>query len=521
MPNLGKAVKGSAKVDDPLSVEQDVVRQSEQRRKQEVLLCARLEELMNEEQTMARTSLRQIQQRWLTVLRAQKTKELRAEIEVVRHTFEKTLDRKNAVIHMLSIDLAEAEEQYRLALRTHLGNVDSLIDLQNRRMSDLDQQFEYDLINLKREFELERAEIQRRHELEKADLRLILENMKAEAEREDRKLQEETSESHDTAIEKMDEEKKQMQNELIKITDGLRSQISQQYSEFNTSAELHLKEYTDLTRADEKSAKEIEGQMRKIQKLQESISTWKSNLTNNIRECEERNSAMKAEKETIARHFKELKLKMQHWRTAEEKRLAQLVTSARSTKQDLTSKGEQAERVLRLVELCGALETERERVLRFDTDVSTQEVQADVASRVKKYVEHKAMAGDRGPSDIVTMEQLLALEDDSDLSASAAEEWKLMERFWLRYNKVVLDVAAIEQEQFHLNNENQKLRNLLKQYLDGISVNHEVMATRNNLLQATKLKGMTAEEAKGQSRSNVPVIEGKKVISEATKQRVF
>jgi hypothetical protein len=514
-------MKGSAQIDDRLGVEQDVVRQAELRRRQEVLLSARLEELMTEEKTLAQTALMDIQNRWLTVLRGQKTKELQAEIDVVRHQFEKTLDRKNAVVQMLSMDLGEAEEQYRLALRTHLGNVDALIDLQNRRMSDLDQQFEDDLINLKREFELERTEIQRRHDLEKADLKLILENMKAEAEKEDRKLQEETSESHDTAIEKMDEEKKQMQNELIKITDGLRSQISQQYSEFQSSAELHLNEYTNLTKADEKSAKEIEGQMRKIQKLQESISTWKSNLTNNIRECEERNSAMKAEKETIARHFKELKLKMQQWRKREEKRLADLVTNARDSKLELTSKGEQAERVLRLVELCTALETERERVLRFDTDINVQEVQADVTSRVKKYVEQQALAGEQGASDILTMNQLLALDDDSSLSASAAEEWKLMERFWLRYNKVVLDVAAIEQEQFHLNNENQKLRNLLKQYLDGISVNHEVMASRNNLLQATRLKGMTAEESKGQSRSAINIVEGKKVFAEAAKQRAF
>lgn len=521
MPAFGKAVKGSAKVDDPLQVEQDVVRQAENRRKQEVLLSARLEELMKEEQTMARTSLKDIQCRWLTFLRAQKHKELTAEIDIVRHTFEKTLDRKNAVVQMLSQDLKEAEEQYRLALRTHLGNVDALIDLQNRRTADLDEQFETDLINLKREFELERAEIQKRHELEKADLKLILENMKAEAEREDRKLQEETSESHDTAIEKMDEEKKQMQGELLKITDGLRAQISAHYTDFNNTAELSLKDYTDLTRQDEKSAKEIDGQMRKIQKLQENISTWKSNISNNFRECEERNAAMKAEKEAIAKHFKELKLKMQQWRKTEEKRLAELVTCARGTKQELQKKSEQAERILRLVELCNALETERERVLRFDTDVSVQEVQADVSNRVKQYVEQQALAGQHGHNDVVTMEQMLALEDESDLSASAAEEWKLMERFWLRYNKVVLDNAAIEQEQFHLQNENTKLRNLLKQYLDGISVNQEVMASNNNLLQAQKIKGMQTAEERTQKggMSGITVIEGVKVVAEAGKQR--
>jgi hypothetical protein len=521
MPGFGKAVKGLAKVDDPLTVEAEATKQVDSRRRQEVLMCARLQELLLEEEGLAKTSMKQIQVRWLTFLRAQKHKELTGEIDIVRHTFEKTLDRKNAVIQMLSMDLEEAEEQYRLALRTHLGNIDSLVDLHNRRMADLDQHFENDLIELKREFELERTEIQRKHELEKADLKLILENMKAEAEREDRKLQEETSESHDTAIEKMDEEKKQMQGELLKTTEGLRAQISAHYTDFNNTAELNMKEYTDLTKTDEKSAKDIEAQMRKIQKLQESISTWKSNLSNNIRECEERNRAMKAEKETIAQHFKELKLKMHTWRKGEEKRLAELATSARATKAELEHKGEMAERIIRLVELCAQLETERERVLHFESDITINEVQKDVAKRVKAYVEQQALAGEHGASDIVTAEQMMRLDKESDLSAAAAEEWKLMDRFWLRHNKVVLDAAAIEQERFHLQNENNKLRTLLKQYLDGISVNHEVMSHGNNLLTTTQFNGTAADARSGARTTNAPVIDGKKAVLEIIKQRAF
>lgn len=41
-------------------------------------------------------------------------------------------------------------------------------------------------------------------------------------------------------------------------------------------------------------------------------------------------------------------------------------------------------------------------------------------------------------------------------------------RFFKRYNKVVLDVAAVERERSRLSQENADLRQLLKNFLDGV-----------------------------------------------------
>jgi hypothetical protein len=41
-------------------------------------------------------------------------------------------------------------------------------------------------------------------------------------------------------------------------------------------------------------------------------------------------------------------------------------------------------------------------------------------------------------------------------------------RFFKRYNKVVLDVAAVDRERGRLEQENADLRQLLKSFLDGI-----------------------------------------------------
>ena len=51
-----------------------------------------------------------------------------------------------------------------------------------------------------------------------------------------------------------------------------------------------------------------------------------------------------------------------------------------------------------------------------------------------------------------------------------------------RYNKVLLDTTAIERERERLGRENADLRSILKQYLDGISVNEDVINNPNPLL---------------------------------------
>merc|ERR1711939_465804 len=62
------------------------------------------------------------------------------------------------------------------------------------------------------------------------------------------------------------------------------------------------------------------------------------------------------------------------------------------------------------------------------------------------------------------------------------EEWDYLNNFFKRYNKVLVDVMAIDREKMRLSGENSDLRSILKQYLDGISVNEDVINNPNPLL---------------------------------------
>lgn len=57
-----------------------------------------------------------------------------------------------------------------------------------------------------------------------------------------------------------------------------------------------------------------------------------------------------------------------------------------------------------------------------------------------------------------------------------------MDQFNKRFNKVMLDKLALEKQKIELDRENEHLRSILKQYLDGISLTDDVLAQPNPLV---------------------------------------
>ena len=87
------------------------------------------------------------------------------------------------------------------------------------------------------------------------------------------------------------------------------------------------------------------------------------------------------------------------------------------------------------------------------------------------------------------------------------EEWDYLNNFFKRYNKVLLDVTAIERERDRLGGENGDLRSILKQYLDGISVNEDVINAPNPLLVVNHRTNVVANPGRTQPVATT-VIEG-------------
>lgn len=184
---LGKAVKGRSKdskkdgggreTTDEEKRLQDSIRRMEMNdymKKLTISKKALLKEFMDKEEKISRMNKLKIQNHWRKIMRLVKVEALRKEVEIRSQNHERDVDRKDAIIQMLDRDLEEAEEQFQMALRSHLLNVDDLIDLQDDRLLALEKEFEQDLRELEQEFRLEKEKIVSQHTLEKNELLRIM-----------------------------------------------------------------------------------------------------------------------------------------------------------------------------------------------------------------------------------------------------------------------------------------------------------------------------------------------------------
>ncbi|NWU73976.1 DRC2 protein, partial [Pterocles burchelli] len=156
-----------------------------------------------------------------------------------------------------------------------------------------------------------------------------------------------------------------------------------------------------LKQKDEKSSREIEAQLKKLQKLQvaagcrsgdapvcplplltfscpqELVAATKGQLAAHLRESEEQNRRVREEKERELRRLQELKSEMSRVRARARGCLARLTAQSGAALTALGRVVEKAQRVLRLAEMCRRLETEEEKVLPFYPSSLAPEEQRD------------------------------------------------------------------------------------------------------------------------------------------------
>jgi hypothetical protein len=403
-----------------------------------------------------------IQESWLKIMRSAKTKDLKKQVEIISQNHERDVDRKDAILQMLDRDLDEAEEQHQVAVRSHLLNVDRLLDIQSSRLLALQDEFKRDVETLKEEFRIEREQIQEKHALEKRELTLIVEQV----ERDEKNREQADLTDHQSQFEMIRnrniEEDHQMKQILEEKIEDTRLSCKEKLTNYMQQTETQTKEYKDMLQNDAKLSNQVERKLRQVERMQSSIGTWKQKITQNRHECEERNQQLRREKEHIGKHFTELKQKMSNFRSEEKKRLADLTLNARNCIKSLKDQLGLAEKILKTAELCRKFETEREKVLPFY-------LSRDLMS---EFEEGELEFGDED----------LKEEIRKELADVGIDEWTYLDNFFKRFNKVKLDQLAIDQEGKRLQKENVQLRSILKQFLDGVSVNEDVLAQPNPLL---------------------------------------
>jgi len=438
-----------------LYLEQKLLQEEQMRRNKEEMLTQFLKDKLMKEEKSSKFNLTKLQNQWRVILREMKSNELKKDIEILSQTFERIIDRKDSILKSLVKDLDEAEEQYQTAIKSHLQNLRKLLDFQSERLANADEEYDEELTLLQEEFETERSEIVQKHKKEMEEIMDIIFAMEQEFEEAESEAKQEFHSLRDEIKNKNLEDKHALRIQLEGQVEDLWKQFQAALKNYNESTEEKKIAFETLKVKDEKSAHEIEMQMRKLQRIQDKITQLKSKMVSNSKEFEERNRIIKEEREAIAVHYHTLKNEMNKFRDQERSRLTKLTLQSNASIKELQRKKEKGEHILRLAEMCRKLETEEEKVLPF---YSTSLDNIDELE-VKQAME----------------------EPPSEPLASLFHEYSALENFWKRYNKVLLDKLSLDNENRTLLHENQQLRSVLKQYLDGISVNGEILSQDNPL----------------------------------------
>ncbi|XP_047642458.1 dynein regulatory complex subunit 2 [Phacochoerus africanus] len=495
MSKKGKKAKIPLSDEEQLLLfQQKLLAEEEMAKKKERLLNQFLKDKLAKEEHNSAMNLNKINTQWRTVLREVKTRELHKDIEILSQTFERVVDCKDSVIKSLAKDLSEAEEQYAHALRSHLHNIDQLLALQRCRLSLLEENYNMELESLTKEFETERKTIVDQHEKEiryLQDVFMAMEQNYIDSEYES-KL--EFQSMWDDLKNKNLEEKHFLRLQLENAVEDLWRRFQDALKNYTDATEDRKIAFETLKVKDERSSKEIEAQMKKIQRLQDSIIILKGKIMVHSRESEEQNQDIRDDKELVLVQLQKLKAQRTQARGVSQENLVRLTLESNATLKALRKTVDKGEKILKLAEICRKFETEEEKVLPFYSSVLTPEEQEEIEKTDP--------------------------EEFNEELAKAIADYTGMENFWKRYNKVKLEQLSLQHRRTQLLKINEKLREMLRQYLDGISVSDEVLSQLNPLFIVNHRSNLprplstpTAEPGDKKPPTTYNIIEAAHVIS--------
>ncbi|XP_064354632.1 dynein regulatory complex subunit 2 isoform X2 [Dromaius novaehollandiae] len=442
--------------DELLLLQSQALAEEEAAKKKGEMLTQFLKDKLAKEEHNSALNLNKINTQWRAVLREAKAEELRADIEILSQTFARVTDCKDSVIRSLARDLLEAEAQHGRALCSHLHNIDRLLQLQRCRLRYLQDDYNAELAALREEFETERRAILEQHEQERCYLQGVMLAAEQSFVENDCEATLNFQSAWDDVKSKQLEEKQYSRLQLGSKVDSLWKQFQQVLHSYAEATEDQKIAFEVLKQKDEKSSREIEMQAKKLHKLQDSIAAVKGRITDHLQESKEQNRCMREEKELVLGQLQELKREMNQARAKARGSLAELTARSSAALKALLHVVAKAERVLRLGEMCRKLESEEEKVLPFYPSSLAEEEQRDV-------------------------EQVLR-ETPAEPLAQAMQDYAGLERFWQRFNKAKLEELALARERAALSRRNGRLRELLAQYLEGVSVSPELLRKPNPLL---------------------------------------
>ncbi|CAF3335801.1 unnamed protein product [Rotaria socialis] len=464
---------------------QKALEEEVQNKVKEAVMDNFLREKLTREEKFTQNNTFKLNTQWLMVMRAAKSKELKKEIEILSQTFGRIIDRKDTVIKASSKDIEEAEEQYNMSLRSFFEAIEKMITMHTSTIEKLLEQYEKDVEQIKYEFREERARIIRDHDISKTELQDIIYNMEKTFFDAENSAKDNFRDNMEELRNKYREDLQQYQLNVESRSTSLQNEMTSITNNYKERTRESKAQYQEYKMKDEKNSKEIRDATIYINKITEKINGVKSQIAALEANHQARMNKVAQEKESMKQYLLQLKSQLLDMQDELRRRLIKLATACDTVEKKLEKHVKTAEIILIFSEMCRKLEAEEEKILPFYSSTLSDEERAEVETAF--------------------------YEPPFEELAKDMYTFDSLEMFWKRFSKVSLDKLTLEKERSILQSENMQLKMLLKQYLDGISVNDEIMSQTNPLMILSSRRVLESQSAGKQLSNARPV----KVIIEA------
>ncbi|CAF3028406.1 unnamed protein product [Rotaria sp. Silwood2] len=464
---------------------QKALEEEVQNKVKEAVMDNFLREKLTREEKFTQNNTFKLNTQWLAVMRAAKSKELKKEIEILSQTFGRIIDRKDTVIKASSKDIEEAEEQYDMALRSFFEAIEKMITTHTSTIDKLLDQYEQDVEQIKYEFREERARIIRDHDISKTELQDIIYNMEKTFLDAETAAEQNFQANMEELRNKYREDMQQYQLNVESRSTALQNEMTLITNNYKERTRESKAQYQEYKMKDEKNSKEIRDATIYINRITEKINGVKTQIAALEANHQARMNKVAQEKESMKQYLLQLKSQLLDMQEELRRRLIKLATAFDTVERHLEKRVKIAEIILTFAEMCRKLEAEEEKILPFYASTLTDEERAEVETAF--------------------------YEPPFEDLAKDMYTFDSLEMFWKRFSKVSLDKLTLEKERSILQSENMQLKMLLKQYLDGISVNDEIMSQTNPLMILSSRRVLESQSA-GKQLSNARPI---KVVIEA------
>lgn len=359
--------------------------------------------------------------------------------------------------------------------------MDTLIDIQYSRMKLIENDFVSSITALEEEFGAEREDIVANHAKHRADMLSLLAAMDEEFRAAEAAAQAEFEAARDEITSANQEEYHVAKLTLEQAINELEATFDAAHQAYLASTDTRAQSFQQLTKQDAAAARTIERRARKLARLTDALTHWRAKLLSNTRSWEERNRLLRAEKDSVIKHYGELRDRMMRLRNAEAAKLKNMVLASGACVKTLDERLALAERILKLADLNSKMETEMEAALPlYQEEGSLEDLPEEEKAALKA-------AEAQGPAEGAAEAPSPFSSWAADENGNPVSEWDALNRFFRRHNKVQLDMAAVERERLRLLADNADLRTALKRFLDGLAVNDDVIRDQENTLLAVRI----------------------------------